>query len=110
VVVAQLSGLQREPAASGEGLAQCWAFASPGNREATGPLERFGELLRNPVYRGLLGHRATQLGPLDQSAGQARQEVLVMTDDDETLGFTWVLGQYDGCWMTDGVLRHPDTP
>jgi hypothetical protein len=31
-----------------------------------------------------------------------------MTEQDETPGFTWVLGQ-GRCWMTDGVLRDPDT-
>ncbi len=115
MVVAQLEGLAREPASGppGAGLAQCWAYASPGNRSATGPLERFAELLRNPVYRGLLGHRAVHLGPVEVSGPGARQEVLVMTADDEALGFTWVLSRqtappYAGCWMTDGVLRHPD--
>lgn len=117
VVLAQLAGFQREPydgdPAPGEGLAQAWQFASPGNRQATGPLSRFATMLRNEAYRGLLGHRAAQLGPLQQQGEQASVEVLVVTAEDSTQGFTWVLGRQDappyaGCWMTDGVVRHPD--
>lgn len=116
VVLVQLAALQREPrrgVAPGAGLAVAWRFASPGNREATGPLERFTIMLRSPVYSGLLAHRSVQLGPLTEIGDQAHQEVLVLTDDDETQGFTWVLGRqdaapHDGCWMTDGVLRHAD--
>jgi hypothetical protein len=116
VVLAQLGGLQREPHDGdgyGAGLAQAWEFASPGNREATGPLPRFAGMLRDEAYRGLLGHRAVQLGPVLEEGGQAQVEVLVITADDRTEGYTWVLGRqsdppWAGCWMTDGVVRHPD--
>lgn len=117
VVLAQLAGLQREPydggPVLGEGLAQAWKFASPGNREATGPLPRFARMLRADTYRGLLGHIAVQLGPVLEDGPQAQVEVLVLAADDTTQGYTWVLGRqeaepYVGCWMTDGVVRHPD--
>ncbi|MCU1691489.1 MAG: hypothetical protein JWM64_580 [Frankiales bacterium] len=117
VVLAQLAALQREPYEGdpepGEGLAEAWAFASPGNREATGPLHRFAAMLRNDAYRGLLGHLAVQLGPLLEDGPQAQVEVLVVTAEDTTQGYTWVLGLQDrppyvGCWMTDGVVRHPE--
>lgn len=118
VVAAQLAGLARElqlrlPDGPGEGIRTAWAFASPGNRAATGPLERFAEMLRNPLYVGLLEHRAAQLGPVVQDGRDARQEVLVLTCDDEAIGFTWVLARqagppHPGCWLTDGVLRHPE--
>lgn len=118
VVAAQLAGLQREPqagSAPGPGLRAAWAFASPGNRAATGPLERFAALLRSEAYVGLLEHRVAQLGPVVVDGEQARQEVLVLTRDDRALGFTWVLGRQQGpplagCWLTEGVLRHADRP
>lgn len=132
VVLAQLAAFRREPyedagsggepddsedasgaGAAGEGLAQAWEYASPGNRAATGPLPRFARMLRHDAYRGLLGHRAVQLGPLQQDGRAAQVEVLVLAADDSTQGYTWVLGQqsgppHDGCWLTDGVVRHPD--
>ena len=56
---------------------------------------------------------AAQVGPPVEKGNEATLEVLVHTAGDETIGFTWVLGRqldppYAGCWMTDGVLRHPD--
>lgn len=116
VVLAQLAGLRAEPRAGegcGPGLELVWAFASPGNQAATGPVERFARMLRSPAYDGLLEHRAVQLGPVLQDGSQAQQEVLVLTADDRTQGYTWVLACQDdgpqaGCWLTDGVVRHPD--
>ena len=37
----------------------------------------------------------------------------MLTTDDHTNGFTWVLGRtgappHPGCWLTEAVLRHPD--
>lgn len=112
VVAAQLAGLAGEPrhdSGAGPGMQTVWAFASPGNRAATGPANRFAEMLRSPAYVGLLEHRAAQQGPALVEGDGARQEVLVITQDDRAQGFTWVLArQGDGCWLTDGVLRHPD--
>ena len=116
VVLAQLAAFQREPYAgtgAGPGIRTAWLFASPGNREATGPVELFAEMVRGQVYGGLLGHRAAQLGPVVEDGEQAQLEVLLLTAADETVGFTFVLGRqshppYAGCWMTEGVLRHTD--
>lgn len=118
VVLAQLAAFQREPVdepdgPAGDGMAEAFAFASPGNRAATGPLPRFGQMLRADAYRGLLGHRVAQLGPVQVDQGSARIEVLVVAADDSTQGYTWVLSRqraapHAGCWLTDGVVRHPE--
>ena len=116
VVLAQLEGLRDEARAgqgAGPGIRRAWEFASPANREATGPVERFADMVKSTVYGVLLEHRAAQLGPLLEHEGEAQQEVLVITAQDDTVAFTWVLSlredpPYAGCWMTDGVLRHPD--
>ena len=116
VVAAQLAALREEPQdgdGTGDGIRTAWSFASPGNRAATGPLDRFALLLRNPSYVGLLEHRAASLAPLRERGDEAQQEVLVLTRDDRTEGYTWVLARrwappHEGCWLTDGVLRHPE--
>ena len=112
VVAAQLAALRGEPQdgdGPGAGIRTAWSFASPGNQAATGPLERFAGMLRNPLYAGLLEHRAASLGTLAERGDEAQQEVLVLTRDDRTEGYTWVLSRSEtGCWLTDGVLRHPE--
>jgi hypothetical protein len=112
VVLAQLVALREEPlegVGAGPGMHVAWAFASPDNQAATGPVEHFAEMVRGSLYRSLLSHRAAQVGPLLEHDGEAQLEVLVLSADDEAVGFTWVLSlQPDGCWRTDGVLRHPD--
>lgn len=116
VVAVQLAALRSERRAgvgAGDGIRVTWGFASPGNQRATGPIQRFASMLRSPAYDGLLGHRAAQAGPVLLDGDSARQEVLVLTEDDRAQGYTWVLcrrwdGVHAGCWLTDGVLRHPD--
>ena len=96
-------------------LATCAAEVTGDNPEQRGRdvLDRFADLLRTPLYVGLLEHRAAQLGPVRRAGDAVHLEVLVLTKDDRTQGFTWVLGRqggppHQGCWLTDGVLRHPD--
>ena len=40
-----------------------WQFASPANRAATGPLERFGQMLKDERagYAPLLGHKHAEV-------------------------------------------------
>jgi hypothetical protein len=38
-----------------------FAFASPANRRATGPLERFAALLKSPIYCPLVGHLESEV-------------------------------------------------
>lgn len=55
VVRAQLAALQRRDAAG------VFAFASPANQSATGPLPRFTWMLQQPPYGALLGHVASEV-------------------------------------------------
>jgi hypothetical protein len=94
-----------------------FGFASPTNRLATGPLERFEQMLRHPVYAALMDE-------------EQHAEVLAVAQGDRThttviVGLTgglpagaapkalylWSLNlqeagsPYKDCWMTDGVQR-----
>ena len=92
------------------GIAVTFRFASPANKEMTGPLERFIEIVRAPAYRPLVNHRAAEYGELRAKDGQAMQIVTVTARDGSVHAFLFLLsrqreGRWDGCWMTDSV--HP---
>ncbi|KAG2450290.1 hypothetical protein HYH02_004798 [Chlamydomonas schloesseri] len=110
VVAAQLAALKANDPAT------VFAFASPGNQAATGPLERFATMLQNPMYRPLLRHRTAapyrrkMLGPTSYS--EVAKVVSDNTGMDNTVEmvYLWELskqgpaaGPFEGCWMVDGV-------
>ncbi|NBC12001.1 MAG: DUF4864 domain-containing protein [Gammaproteobacteria bacterium] len=95
--------------AGDQGIAQVFAFASPANRAQTGPLDRFTAMVRSAPYAALLGHRKARFGAIAMTATQARQRVTIVTSNDETRAFLWVLSRQTddackGCWMTDAVI------
>jgi hypothetical protein len=113
VVRIQLEALQHndlpEPDA---GIALAFRFSSPGNREQTGPLPRFSEMIRS-AYAEMLNHREVRLpAPLIQG-DEAIQPVEVVAKNGATFRYLFILSRqseppYAGCWMTDSVLTDPD--
>jgi hypothetical protein len=108
VVKLQLAGLSDQKS-DGVGILQCYCFASPANRAVTGPLERFGRIVRQGPYQCLARPRALLVGRPQIEREAAR--VLVTLVDEQTVvrAFTFVLarqhdGPLQGCWMTDGVF------
>lgn len=92
------------------GIRAAWAFASPGNRAATGPLERFMTMVKNPLYRSMLNHQHADYGEIQINGNRAGQEVTLLDQSGAFVGYIFVLsrqtgGLYAGCWMTDGVRR-----
>lgn len=112
VVLIQLQALQENDTPEPDsGIATTFRFASPSNQAATGPLPRFTLLVQGPLYRALLHFNAMQRGPLVMDGdAQATQSVLIQGADGKTAVYVWALsrqpsGPYEGCWMTDAVLR-----
>jgi len=92
-----------------EGIALTFRFASPANRQVTGPLPRFVKMLRSPPYDRLLNHREVEYGPLRVEDDTAYQPVIVTGSDGQQAGYLWVMsrqrdGEFKDCWMTDAVL------
>ncbi len=111
VVEAQLAAMQHndepEPDA---GIRTAFRFASPSNRETTGPVERFIEMVKQPGYDALLNHRQSSLSPTTQKGDQARIKVHLIDAKGKESAFVWILSKqtvspYKGCWMTDSVFR-----
>jgi hypothetical protein len=108
VVRLQLAGLAHENA-DGVGILQCYAFASPANRAVTGPLDRFGRMVRQQPYDCMARPRALLVGRPEHDKRVARVLVTVMGADSQVHAFTFVLGRqqeapFANCWMTEAVL------
>lgn len=92
------------------GIAITFNFASPQNRQVTGPLERFVNLVKNPLYRDMLNHVDAEYSPVEMEGDQARIDVVLTTPEGDRVGYSFLLsrqtdGEYEGMWMTDAVGR-----
>ena len=111
VVSIQLEALRHNDSPTRDhGIATTFRFASPANRVATGPLDRFAELVKNSAYRAMIDHRRVERGPMRVEGDEARQRVTVYAASGGQVSYLFLLsrqrgGAYDGCWMTDGVVR-----
>ncbi|MFB6149225.1 MAG: DUF4864 domain-containing protein [Halobacteriales archaeon] len=108
VVAIQVGALRNNNATTNDGIATTWRFASPRNREVTGPLANFIEIVKSPTYAPLLNHTRVTYGPMTISDSVATQPLAVTDQNGTQHGYEWILvrqdsGQFDGCWMTDGV-------
>jgi len=109
VVETQLSALQAndtpEPDA---GITQTWAFAHPDNKRMTGPLPRFAQMIKGPLYRMLLDHRAHEVEEVSRTDDQAVFAVTVTSQSGRVVVYQWSVakvaeGEDAGAWMTTAV-------
>ena len=114
VVRIQLEALQtNDDPYDDAGIATVFRFASPGNRAATGPLERFTAMVHGPAYRDMLGFRRALYGAMRVEGDRAVQSVTLVHEDGRRVSYVFGLsrqtgGACDGCWMTDAVVREPE--
>jgi hypothetical protein len=103
-------------ALSGKGeLAQrikrCYRFASPANRQNTGPIEKFERMIRSPEYAALLDARRFLVGRAHVESPELAHLLVTLVDGDGTLTcYRCFLTKqsappYRDCWMTDAVVR-----
>jgi hypothetical protein len=108
VVRIQLAGMADDNA-DGVGILQCYAFASPGNRSVTGPLDRFGAMVRSGAFACFARPQATLVGRPMIDGSVARVLVTVVDERWQAHAFTFILAKqtaepYGGCWMTEAVF------
>lgn len=72
-------------------IAGVYSFASPRNKEATGPLERFNKLFEHPMYKPLLG--------LTKAESLRRVQMTHETYAEVRRKSLHRLSRY-GCWMS----------
>ena len=110
VVRIQLEALRRNgELGQDSGIATVFRFASAANQAVTGPLERFVEMLKNPLYRPMLDHSSAEFGPVQSEGDIARVQVVLFGRMGEVAAYDFTLSKDEdtGCWLTDAVLLAP---
>jgi hypothetical protein len=114
VVQYQVAALQQnDDPKSDAGIERAFRFASPSNREATGPLEHFVQIVKSPAYSPLLNNRSSAIVGSEEKDNQARIAVKIVAVDGRQLTYVFILskqneGEFHDCWMTDGVAPLKD--
>ena len=110
VVSIQIEALQNNDIPyEDRGIEVTFNFASPANKRMTGPLERFKEMVRNPVYGPMINHRNAKYENLVVEGEFARIDIVLNSKEGEYLGYRFILSrqhgnEYEGSWMTDAVI------
>jgi hypothetical protein len=91
------------------GIGTAYNFASPANRRATGPFDRFVRMVNGPQYAPMIDHVEAVAGPVEISDTTAEQRVTLTGSEGRTVTYAFGLseqsaGPLDGCWLTDRVV------
>jgi hypothetical protein len=109
VVEAQLTALQANCTPETDaGITQTWVFAHPDNKRLTGPLPRFAQMIKGPMYQMLLNHRAHEIQEVSRTADEAVLAVTVTSEIGTVVVYQWRVGtvtdgDHAGAWMTTAV-------
>src|SRR5262245_17073737 len=111
VVKIQVEALQNNDDLD-RGIEITFKFASPANKQMTGPLYRFKQLVKDPVYRPMLNHKLAEYGPMQITDGVAAQRVTIIESNGQATVYLFALSKQsgpscEGCWMTDSVSIVP---
>ena len=90
------------------GIATTFAFASPGNKANTGPLEKFTRMVKSHPYAVMVNHVASDFSEVVRVGDDAYQLVALTGLDGSGVVFAFRLsrqldGEFEGMWMTDAV-------
>jgi hypothetical protein len=90
------------------GIWTAFQFASPANRDVTGPYGHFLRLLKSPGNRPFLNARSVRFSDERRDGSHAEVTVALEDREQQRSRFNFFLslqaaGPFEGCWMTDGV-------
>lgn len=109
VVQYQVSALQHnDDPVPDAGIERAFRFASPKNKEITGPLARFAQIVKGPAYSSLLHCLSSSVVGSNATAGTAAVYVRTVIPSGHGVAYVFILsrqteGEYANCWMTDSV-------
>ena len=109
VVKIVMNALQKndEPSKN-RGIAVTFNFASPANKNVTGPIERFVNMVSGPVYGQMVDHLGAVYEKIRIKGDSASIDVIIKVVSGKFVGFRFLLtkqrdNEFDGTWMTDSV-------
>ena len=110
VVKIQLLGLQNNNKVFNDsGIEQTWNFAHPMNKQATGPLDRFKEMLKSNNYQMMINHISHTITQVRRGDDWVQFEVIILDKEKIYHKFNWQVEKFieDGplkdCWLTTMV-------
>ena len=110
VVKIQLLGLQNNNEIfKDSGIEQTWNFAHPMNKQATGPLDRFKEMLKSNNYQMMINHISHTITQVRRGDDWVQFEVIILDKEKIYHKFNWQVEKFieDGplkdCWLTTMV-------
>jgi len=111
VIRIQVEALQNNDSED-TGIEITFRFASPSNKQFTGPLNRFKSMVKSPAYSPMLNHKLAEYGPLEISEETATQRVTIIDPGGKATVYLFSLSKQSdpacqGCWMTDSVVVVP---
>jgi len=112
VVKIQLTALMKNDIPyKDRGIIQTWEFAHPNNQKATGPIERFINMIKTDSYAMLLNHTDHEIIETYMSKNVATFEVTVLDVSKKYYKFKWQVEKYNiegalkDCWLTTAVSQ-----
>jgi len=93
------------------GIIQTWEFAHPNNQKATGPIEKFKNMIKTDTYSMLLNHVDHEVIEVYASKDVATYEVTVLDIEKKYYKFKWQVEKYNAegflkdCWLTTAVSQ-----
>ena len=91
------------------GIEQTWEFAHPNNKEITGPLDKFKEMIYSENYKILISHENSEITILEETKDMSVYKVTVLTKNKKKYYYIWQVervlseGSLKNCWMTTNV-------
>ena len=110
VVQIVMNALQKndEPSKN-RGIAVTYNFTSPANKNVTGPIDRFVNMVTGPVYGKMVDHLGAVYEKIKLKGNSASIDVIIKVASGRFVGFRFLLtkqrdNEFDGAWMTDSVI------
>ena len=91
------------------GISQTWEFAHPKNRQFTGPLANFKQMMKSDSYGLMIDHINHNIIYVSDNENMANYFVELTDKTGNKFGFTWIVskvlvdGKFKNCWMTTSV-------